>query len=800
MKQYVNKGFYLTQRLSILTAAFVLCVYSFSFAKEAPPCSDNPGRLPTFFDGDVVAPDLGCFWSFDSDEDNFRRFIDVVAPTNAFDALTLTTRGLDTIIDNTTATEKVKRAVEYARDEYGVGALLDIDVRIARYDFEKERPELSQERLYFQELGFDSGKDLQFHFHAPVLSDHYTGNRPYYVRGARFVRAWRYRVDSNGSIIGDTIRDASGLVRYQNNQFDVEKLPVGEVDARTTDVFDVAFPGDALAADERATVAVAFRYSYLDLFADETLALEKSLYESFRDTPALGVAKDEWGFPPSFERVDALNDFWYSERMREAYGKRYSNRDLIEDLFLACRGRVGEARARIEALDRYRKLCADRTVEYEIQNYQLTKEFWGENAFVGVHCTWYPWPNMLEMRKNGLMWWQAPRDFAQTDEYVPFSIRNSLAKGTGSLWINMYYARQPSLYIWEHWTAAASGGRVHLHSIYPRDASSPTNPRDSKLLPVVEDAGVAKIREKIRILNFISNSQLDSPVAVVFSRFGAANPLREEYQKVGTDLCDRLAVHGYPADLIPIDEIFSERPDGTKKWSLVNGFLQYGAQPYRVVILYGESDAESDAYDAFKKVAISVGSELKTRIITLSPTASDAEKNDLIQRVVADLRTSGVATQTPWVHDEFSFGPAEETSTRPPRSSRSRYLDGTILWIAAQESPFGDPIVLENEVVPLNNHKTTSPISAVANGVFAVKFDEQGELVAFAASDFRSVRIQDCEITLSDSDIGSAPIDVALWRDSSGKWRGVFQRSVNDAPESLWRFTERWNYLKATPR
>ena len=83
---------------------------------------------------------------------------------------------------------------------------------------------------------------------------------------------------------------------------------------------------------------------------------------------------------------------------------------------------------------------------------------------------------------------------------------------------------------------------------------------------------------------------------------------------------------------------------------------------------------------------------------------------------------------------------------------------------------------------------------------FAVKFDEQGELVAFAASDFRSVKIQDCEITLSDSDIGSAPIDVALWRDSSGKWRGVFQRSVNDAPESLWRFTERWNYLKATPR
>ncbi len=772
-----------------------------AYAKEAPPCTpESPGRLPRAIEGRRLAPDLGCFWSYDADEAAFRHFVDLIAPTNAFDALTITTRGLDSIVDNQRAADDVKRVVEYAKDKYGVGALLDIDVRIARYDFEKIHPELSQERIMLQEQASGAGETLRFHFHSPVLSDHYTGNRPYYVRGARFVKAWRYRVDSEGAVVGDSIRDASELVRYQNNQFDAEKRSDGKVDERTIDSFELELPRAALDDGERATVAVAFRYSYPDLFADETLALEKSLYESYRAVPALGTAKDEWGFPPSFERADSLNDFWFSERMRDAYNRRYSGRELVDDLFLAFRARVDGARERIEAIDRYKRLCSDRVLEYELQNYALTKELWGNDAFVGVHCTWFPWPNMLEMRKNGIMWWKAPRDYAQTDEFVPFAVRNSLAKGSDSLWINMFYARRPEFYIWEHWTAAASGGRVHLHSIYPRDANSPTNPRDSRLLPIVEDARVNRIREKIRILNFISNSQLDSPVAVLFSRFGAANPLREEYQKVGTELCDRFAALGYPADLTPIDEIFSTRPDGAPRWTVQHGYLCYGAQPYRVLLLYGASDAERDAYDALSKLAVSVGADLKTRIITLSALASDAQKDAAVAKIVGDLKSAGVVTQVPWTRDEFSFGPPEEISTRPARATRSRFLDGTILWIAAQENPLGDPIHLENEVVALDDAQETPPISADANGVFAAKFNERGEVVAIAGSELKRVAIQDFALELTNDEIGDEPIDVALWRGQDGKWRGVFQRSVNNAPESLWKLTEQWNFLQATTK
>lgn len=780
--------------IKFLILSTFLTAVGVAAGKETAPLNPTaPDRLPAQFEGQTIAPDLGCFWSPKLEGDECKKHIDAVAPYGAFDVLTLTVRSHNTILDNQTLHDVAKKTVEYARDRYGVKTILDIDLRIARYDFEKERPDLAQERLMFKEAAPADGDKIVVGFNCPKLTDHYTGNLPYYVRGGRLVRAWAYAKDAAGEIIPDTIIDVTEKAEWDKEQYVVENKPGYEVDETANYDKFVSFDSSVLTTERPyLTCAVAFRYSYPDLFADETLELERKIYEQYRDVPAIGVAKDEWGFPPHFVRADNLDDYWYSERMRAAYAKRFENRDLVDDLFLAFRARQNQRDERVAAVDRFRRLCGDRVVEYEFQNYALTKECWGKDAFVGVHCTWYPWPNVLEMRKDGVMWWKAPRDFAQTDEYAPFCARNSMAKGTDSLWINMFYDRQIPRYIWEHWTAAASGGRVHIHQIYPHDENSPTNSLDYKHLPIIADGGVAKIRQKIRMLNFISNSQVDSSVAVVFSRFGASNPLRPEYKHVGWELCDRFATQGFPADLIPVDEITSTKPDGTSRWSVQDGYVRYGKQKYQYIVLNGGvSDAEKDSYDALFKLA----ENTKTKIVSVAPDVSNEQLAELIEKTISSLKESGVVAQTPWVCDDYKFDNAVEISSRPARKCVSRFIDGTILWISAAENDFGDPIVMNEETIQLRDGKESPKISVAANGVFAAKFDD-ARLTAIAATELKSLNIGDVSIQLSGESIDSDPVDIALLRDENGEWKGVFQRYANDLPKELEQITSNWLYLQ----
>ena len=775
-----------------------------------------PGRLPKTLDGLRLAPDFGCFWGFSVDGDDYRTLFDTVEPTGAFDALTITLRSLPRFDGNADAVAATKRAVEYAR-ERGVGAILDVDLRIARYDFEAARPDLSQERIYLKELdlrtvgGADGRGELAFE--APNLNDHYAGARPFYVRGARFVKAWRYRKNADGAVEPDSVVDVSAAFNVPTTNAPLEKNRVDFVDATSRNRFVVPVETAALDGVKSAngeseenganggdflTVAVAFRYSCPDVFADETLELERRLYEQYRDVPALGVAKDEWGFPPSFDRENRLDDFWYSEATRRAYsaafGKNGAPVDLVDDLFLAFRAQAGREAERIAAVDRFNRLCAERVLKYEIQNYQTTKEIWGPDAFVGVHCTWFPFPNTLEMRKNGVMWWKAPRDFAQSDEYVPFCCRNSLAKATDSHWINMFYARQVPPYIFEHWTAAASGGRVHIHNVYPRDEKSPQHPLDSRLMPIVETGGVARIRSKIRTLSLISDAPLDAPVAVVFGRFGAMNPLRSGWGKVGVDLCDRFATAGFPADLIPADEITSTTQTGEKRWKLSDdGYLQYGPQRYSALVLWGENDADAADFAALLELA---ESNCRTKIEKIKADATAAEKDALAAGIIAALKAENVEPQTPWQLDETAFSVPEERSSRPQLVSTSRFVDGTTVWIAAKESALGDPIALDGATVRLADGSDSAPISVDANGVFAVRFDANGALDAVAASELKALKIGDFAVEVPDAEIADDPVDVAIWRRADGRLRGVFQRRENALPPSLEGLVDDWTFLK----
>jgi hypothetical protein len=313
-------------------------------------------------------------------------------------------------------------------------------------------------------------------------------------------------------------------------------------------------------------------------------------------------------------------------------------------------------------------------------------------------------------------------------------------------------------------------------------------------MPIVDDGGVARIRSKIRTLSLISDAPLDAPVAVVFGRFGAMNPLRPGFAKVGVDLCDRFSTVGFPADLIPVDEITSTTQGGEKRWKLsADGYLQYGPQRYSALVLWGENDADAADFAALLELA---GSDCRTKIERIKADATDAEKDALAAEIVTALKDANVEPQTPWKLDETAFSIPEERSSRPRLVSTSRFLDGTNVWIAAEENALGDPIALDGATVRLADGKKSTPISVDANGVFAVRFAADGALDAVAASELKALTIGDLAVEIPDEEIADDPVDVAIWRRADGRLRGVFQRRENALPPSLEGLVDDWTFLK----
>src|SRR5690606_16455853 len=124
----------------------------------------------------------------------------------------------------------------------------------------------------------------------------------------------------------------------------------------------------------------------------------------------------------------------------EVYRDRTGGRDLLADLLLMHKGIEGREKERLQAINHFQEMARVRNVELEAGFYQVVKETFGPEGIVAVHPTWFPYPERREFKKNGLDWWAVKRDWAQTDEVVPFGIRTALAKKWNSpVWFNMYY-------------------------------------------------------------------------------------------------------------------------------------------------------------------------------------------------------------------------------------------------------------------------------------------------------------------------------------------------------------------------
>jgi len=719
-------------------------------------------------------PDVGCwFWTErEFEPDGYRDFIDLVAAHAPYKLLTTSIRAPLVEVTDREVHDQVAAAVRYAR-RFGIGVVMDLDVRLARQAFRRAHPDELQEMLRIRPVVFGADGPGEVCIESTDLNDHYTGRTTHYVPlSGRLVRVYAARGPA-GEITADALVDVTGRCQV-----------VEATEARVV----VRAPREVHPEGGSVYALVAFTHLTPDVFAPSLLEFEANTLRSYADVPLAGVCKDEWGFPPCFETQPAHNDYWYSEHLASAYSRETGGRDLVRDCLLMYagdgRGEAGRERAR--AINVLMRMVWQRNAEIEDAYFRTIKAVFGSKALSATHPTWFPYPDVREVHKNGLDWWAATRDLAQTDEITPFSCRTALSKKWGSsVWLNMYYSTDYEEYVRELWAGALGGGRVNYHPLCPREA--PVFDSSAALLR----GGLMRGQCRVRLLNYISRSPLDCPVAVVFGHAAALNWSTPAYGDAGVGVANALWEAGYPADLIPTSEI------ATGALSIArSGRLRYGAQEYAAAILY-HPEFEPLATGRFLDRVARRGA---TRVAWVGPwtmgpdgapldgkaglssVGGSEDVDSCVRRTIEALLAAGVPPQTRAIAETRWGLPV----AIPPREGSARLLDRTHIVVSAAREAGGDTI---RGTVALGPHA----VDVEAVGLVAARWRDDGVLEAMAAGGLRRFVTEGFVLELRE------PVDLALWRDESGHWRGVVQGLDGPPPAELLALTRRWGRLSVPP-
>ena len=708
-------------------------------------------------------PGIGCwFWTErEFAPEGYRDFVDKAEPYSAFGLLTTSIRAPVEVTDPKVH-DQIKRAAAYAR-AHDLAIVMDLDARLARGAFMRQYPEELQEIVRLREIGLEGAGDVELLVATAGGSDHYTFRAPPYDPVAsRLLRVYAYVREPDG-IAPASVEDITARCR------------VVQADAKGV---KVVIPRAAGGKGRTACVMAAHSLFTPDVFAPHLMEFERAILQQYADVALAGACKDEWGFPGGM--ADGHN-LWFSGAMAQAYAQRRPGRELARDLLLMSLGEKGREGERAAAINHYLELSCQRNAAVETAFYHATKEAFGPAALSATHPTWYPYPNGLEVFKNGLDWWACQRDLAQTDEATPFCARTALAKKWHSpLWYNMYYDSSLKPYEEDIWRHVLGGGRINFHPQYP----GPWEPNPWSLA----ESPVLRAAARIGLLNLISTAPIDCPVAVVFGHPAARNWAGPGFGDAGLDVANALWAEGFYADLIPSGEIAS----GHLKLA-GDGRLEYGPQRYTAAVLY-HPQCERPAVAGFLREAAARG---KTALFRVGGWTLDFEGNPLdaaalpasldpveaaaaVRQAIAHLKASGIEPQTPCTLRGAAGFPQ---SMMPKPGGQCRLLDGTVIVASGEKDVLGDPI---QQTLKVNGHAVVFD----AVGVAAVRLGGDGQVAAMVAGGLKLFRAGDLTLELPER------ADVALWRDAKGRWQGVLLGHDGPVPDALAAITPNWSRLR----
>jgi hypothetical protein len=658
----------------------------------------------------------------------YQRLLDQIAQQTTFNVLTgfLCTPARE--ITSAETHDQIKRAVGYAHS-LGFRVAFDLDVRHARGTFHKRYPDQQQWMLRVRDLP-DGGRvevrPLRLHDHMTWPGHEYEPLR--------------------GRVLGIFNRALEPLQPQALQELKdrvVVELPAGR-------------PG---------AVVVGFEHRVADVFAPNLESFERELFERYKDVGLDGLLKDEWGFPPVYGLGPKEGDFWYSKAFDEAW-RNAGGSSLVRDAVLMYLGYGGGYEQRLAAVNRYERLILDRNAHIEQAFYRYVKENLGPQAFVGTHATWGIMPTG-DAFKNGYDWWQATRDYGQTDEDFPISIRTALAKKMGgAVWYNMYYNRDVEAYYPRIWEGVRAGGRLNFMPLWP------PIPLEADIRTPLFHSPAMRAESRIRLLNLISSAPIDSPVAVVFGHMAALNWLGPHFGDLGIDFAEELGAAGFRADVIPSTEIES----GALHID-ASGRVAYGKQAYKALVFLNPEFEPRRTFEFLRQAA-------RSRTAVFLRGSSRFTSGGKLRDPAETLVPGAGLDATPGRVAQYIRGAYVR---HKPVAGQVYLADGTCIVARGENDPAGDEINEQFYCAPLRK------VRVRARGVAAVKLAVQGGVERIAASDLRLLETDQFRLELP------VPVDLALWRDVRGEWQGAIQGRA-EIPEPLLKLTPHWMRLGLPPQ
>lgn len=682
---------------------------------------------------------MACwFWGVDEFKpDGYKPFIDQYEKYSATGVLTASLRSSGELTDENVV-RQIRDAAQYAQEK-GLGLVMDLDIRLARAEFRKRYPQDLQEIVLVREFPLDGSMSLQATIELPSYSDHYTAGRyPYGPVGVRLERLYSYEKDE-GAIKSSSLKDITSYGSLAGGK-----------------QLSLSVPHESNEKMNWACALIVVTINTPDLFSINLLRFQREVLKLYAGSGLIGAAKDEWGFPGRFHPT--TDDLWYSEAMASVYREKHPGHELIRDILLMAKGEQGREADRKEAINRYMRMIYERNWEIEGDFFESVKELFGIDAMVGTHPTWYPYPNAMEIFKNGLSWWNAKRELAQTDEATPFSVRTALAKKWGSaVWYNMFYDTQPERYAIDIWRAVLGGGRLNIHPPYPsKDVNRKYALLEGELFQAIQ---------RIHLLDYISSAPVHCPVAIVFDHSSVLNWAdQSRFADVGFRLADALWEKGVYADLIPSSEIVNGAVTIAE-----NGKIRYGTQLYEVAVYYKPGYDNEQVSALFDRVLNGATSIFQT----------EGQPDETIQGILQVLKKRRIPPQTTGSMIGLADFPP---SVVPDASGHIRLIDGTFIAASGSSDVMGDPIKRRFYV---DGHA----VNVDAEGLVGLRFDKSGKLQALACGGLKSFRTGNVRIDLPDR------LDIALFKEA-GEWRGIIHGEEQDLPGDLAKFTVNWQFVK----
>jgi hypothetical protein len=153
-----------------------------------------------------------------------------------------------------------------------------------------------------------------------------------------------------------------------------------------------------------------------------------------------------------------------------------------------------------------------------------------------------------------------------------------------------------------------------------------------------------------------------------------------------------------------------------------------------------------------------------------------SETKSVINEIIKTLKEKNILPQTPAISKLEGFG---HISSSPQTTGFSRLIDGTIIQIAGTHNVTGDPIQSKIRIGKYD-------VNFDAIGVAAVRLDDDGEVKALAAGGLKYFKVKNFEIKLNER------VDIAIWKDEQGQWKGVLQGWNGKIQTQLLNITKDW--------